>query len=102
MQERNRNGIKDFIAVVGLTRAELHAEFACTVSRTLQKRDREREEERRRDRKKKETNPGKAKKSSDTELGQETRVRGRARGGAPVERGAHIVLIGNPDSRGVS
>lgn len=30
------------------------------------------------------------------------RARARSRGGEPVEHGAHIVLIGNPDSRGVS
>jgi len=71
--------------------------------RRRRKREREREREGERGREKETNGPKKAKKSSSTEPGRETRVRWwRARGGAPAERGAHIVLIGNPDSRGVS
>lgn len=91
--KRNRNIIKDF--VVGHRRFDTRETTNTRDSHALRIL-------------KKRSNPKKTrnnKKSSDTSLARKREcdgARARARESAPVERGAHIVLIGNPDSQGVS
>lgn len=97
--KRDRNGMKDFIAGAGgLTRAAPHiaeySRFALARYRAFREREG--------DPKKRKQPSEKKKKYRVTSLAGKRERGNSARGGEPVEHGAHIVLIGNPDSRGVS
>lgn len=85
--KRNCNDIKDFITIVSCY-TQIRYEFLQIIRKTCVL--------------KKLTLKNTPKKIERHKFGPKMHAMERARGGEPVEYQAHIVLIGNPDSRGVS